>query len=1077
MTQQFTCSRGHQWEAPEGTSLAETLATSCPVCASLFDTPPMPGKADLPRAPGPPPERPADGPQAQVPGYELLGELGRGGMGVVYRARQADLGRVVALKMVLGGGHAGPEERARFRTEALAASRLNHPNIVQVFEVGATDAGPFLALELVSGGSLAQRLAAGPLPAKEAAGLVEVLARAVQHAHERGVVHRDLKPANVLLADVGADLPVCPGSTQTGRPGRPPPQLVPKVTDFGLARRLDVAGGQTQTGAVMGTPSYMAPEQAAGKTKEIGPLADVYALGAVLYECLTGRPPFVGPSSYATLEQVVAQEPVPPTRLQPKVPRDLETICLKCLRKEPAKRYASAAELADDLKRFLDREPIVARPVPFWERGLKWARRRPTAAALIVLSVLCLATFSAGVLWFQQRFWQSELAARERERDLEATTRVAALVDALAAADTAAVPRLVEELHEQRDRAEPLLRRRLAEPSTGPRERLHLRLALLPYDPAQAAPLTESLLGARPEEVVVLREALYPHRREVTGRFWAVLTDGRAEPARRLRAACALAAYSRDDGRWGRVGPKVADWLVAENPLIAGRWTEALRPVRPALLGPLEAIFHDRSRSPAEQALAAGVLAVYASDRPEDLVRLLVRAEPSQYVLLLPAVRAHRGRAVALLDGVLDEAPPPKATDAARDALARRQALAAVSLMHLGLPDRAWPLLRHGPDPSRRSHLIHSLAALGAGPGPLLERLDQESDPSAYRALLLSLGEYSAAQLPEARRRPLVGRLLKHYREEEGPGTRAAAEWLLRRWGHGGTLGKIDAGLVRPYAPGRRWYVTGQGQVMVVVPRPAPFMMGSPQGEPDRFPSELRHLKRIPRTFALAAKEVTVEQFLRFRGKHKYQKNYSPSGDAAMTNVTWYEAAQYCRWLSEEEGIAEDQMCYPPSDQIKMGMKLPPNYLERTGYRLPTEAEWEYACRAGATTSRFYGSSEALLGHYAWYIVNSRDRAWPGGLTKPNDLGLFDLYGNVLEWCQDTWAGKPYEPGPEGQPADDGPSPPDPPDGEWHRIVRGGSFHFPASFARSAHRLAYQPSVRNNPVGLRIARTCPAKGP
>jgi WD40 repeat protein len=327
-------------------------------------------------------------------------------MGVVCKARQLGLNRLVALKMILHGGHAGPEEHARFRVEAEAAARLQHPNIVAVFEVGHSGASPFLAMEFVEGGSLAQRLAGKPLPAREAAWLVEVLARAVHHAHQRGIVHRDLKPANVLLAPVGQAASLSDAAGQAGSLS-----YVPKITDFGLARRLDVESGQTVSGAVMGTPSYMAPEQASGRARQAGPLADLYALGAILYECLTGRPPFVGPSSYATLELVCTQEPVPPSRLQPGVPRDLETICLKCLEKLPGRRYGSAAELADELERFLQGAPIRARPVGPVERLLKWARRRPAVAGLSVFSLAVAVAAFALVTWQ----WRQAVHAHDAE--------------------------------------------------------------------------------------------------------------------------------------------------------------------------------------------------------------------------------------------------------------------------------------------------------------------------------------------------------------------------------------------------------------------------------------------------------------------------------------------------------------------------------------------------------------------------------------------------------------------------------------------------------------------------------------
>jgi WD40 repeat protein/tetratricopeptide (TPR) repeat protein len=318
-----------------------------------------------------------------VAGYEILDVLGRGGMGVVYQARDVQLKRLVALKMILAGSHAGPQELARFRTEAEAVARLQHPHIVQIYEVGEQEGLPYFSLEYVTGGSLAQQLDGTPRPPRQAAELVETLARAMHAAHQRGIVHRDLKPGNILMTAEGA----------------------PKITDFGLAKKLDGTAHQTASGAIMGTPSYMAPEQAGGKTKELGPAADIYALGAILYELLTGRPPFKAATPLDTVLQVLATEPVAPRQFQPKVPRELETICLKCLEKEPRQRYATADELADDLGRFLRGEPVRARPIGRMERALKWARRHPamaTAYALVVV-VLVLGGVGGGMTWLWQR--------------------------------------------------------------------------------------------------------------------------------------------------------------------------------------------------------------------------------------------------------------------------------------------------------------------------------------------------------------------------------------------------------------------------------------------------------------------------------------------------------------------------------------------------------------------------------------------------------------------------------------------------------------------------------------------------
>lgn len=309
------------------------------------------------------------------PGYDILGVLGRGGMGVVYRARQHGLDRVVALKMILAGPHASPTVVARFRAEAQAVARFQHPNLVQVFEVDDFDNMPYMALEFVDGGTLAKKIAREPQPPAFAAETVEKLARAMQYAHDRGIAHRDLKPANILIAADGT----------------------PKITDFGLAKSLEGDSGQTHSGQIMGTPSYMAPEQAEGKP-DVGAPADVYALGAILYDLLTGRPPFAGSSVLDTLEMVRTREPVPPSDLTGKLPRDLETICLKCLQKDPAKRYASAGDLAEDLENYLDGKPITARPVGRAERAVRWARRNPAGAGVVGLFALLFVVLAVSAV-------------------------------------------------------------------------------------------------------------------------------------------------------------------------------------------------------------------------------------------------------------------------------------------------------------------------------------------------------------------------------------------------------------------------------------------------------------------------------------------------------------------------------------------------------------------------------------------------------------------------------------------------------------------------------------------------------
>jgi serine/threonine protein kinase len=344
-----------------------------------------------------------------IPGYEVLAQLSPGGMGIVYRARQVDVDRTVALKMMRSGLDAGPEERARFRVEAEAIASLSHPHIIQIHACGEWNGQPFLAMEFAEGGSLAQRLEGGPLPPASAAELVETLARAVQFVHEHGIIHRDLKPANVLLTELG----------------------VPKLADFGLAKRPDQDQGLTRSQAVLGTASYMAPEQAAGNKQALGPAADIYALGAILYEVLTGQPPFRAETRELTIHQVLSEEPHPPTRVRSEVPAELDAICLKCLEKEPGRRYASALALADDLRRYQNREPISIPCQGIHERRTRLARRQGYEIREVLASEGHAVVYKATHLALQRTVVLEFLPTREHS-DAEAISHFRSQAEAAA---------------------------------------------------------------------------------------------------------------------------------------------------------------------------------------------------------------------------------------------------------------------------------------------------------------------------------------------------------------------------------------------------------------------------------------------------------------------------------------------------------------------------------------------------------------------------------------------------------------------------------------------------------------------
>jgi formylglycine-generating enzyme required for sulfatase activity len=516
-------------------------------------------------------------------------------------------------------------------------------------------------------------------------------------------------------------------------------------------------------------------------------------------------------------------------------------------------------------------------------------------------------------------------------------------------------------------------------------------------------------------------------------------------------------------------------------------------------LAPLGQVFRDKDRT-TERIMAANILAHHAADQPQLLADLLMDADEKQFAVLYPTLHALDGRGLALLTGEVDRRLPPEATEEDREKLAKRQANAAVALLKMNQPAKVWPLLKHSPDPSVRSYLIHRFGPLGVDARALVKRLDEEPDVTIRRALLLSLGEFGEKELVRGDRAVLLPKLQATYQNHADPGLHGAAEWLLRQWKQEQWLNETNeawakdeewrekrlerirkqlaSGGHQPLGSQPHWYVNGQGQTMVVIPRPAHFMMGSPPTEANREGGpegtwETLHEKGIDRSFAIAAKEVTIQQFLRFRKDQSYHKQYAPTPDRPIHNVSWYDAAAYCNWLSQQEEIPSDQWCYEPSAKngFAEGMKLASDYLKRTGYRLPTEAEWEFSCRAGALTSRYFGQAEELMDKYAWYAKNSLVR-WmlPVGSLKPNDLGLFDMQGNAAEWCQDAFYA--YKPGEGGQTSPDIEDKNVEINNERSRVTRGAAFDFQPAFVRSADRsYRFSPMNQDISLGFRPART------
>jgi serine/threonine protein kinase/formylglycine-generating enzyme required for sulfatase activity len=1049
--------------------------------------------------------------------YEILAEIGRGGMGVVYLARQMSLGRLVALKMLPADVSSDEVALARFRREIRHLARCDHPNIVKVLASGAfADGQVYYAMEFVPGCDLEQvwRELTGlpqspatslgnstwartiltasrkrreqttskadptavpgtpdsvlgtllpPLPELPSAeddpgGFVRRVmqlgrdaALALQAVHDQGIIHRDIKPANLMVTPDGGRV---------------------VVMDFGLAKGQSLALTASRSGGFLGTLRYAAPEQLAAATLKVGPAADVRALGGVLWELLTRRRLFTEAEDEAQLAVKVHDEDVPRLRsVDPGLDRDLEAIVARATERRLADRIPTAGQLAEYLQLALDGRPLPIRPPGTAELVWRWVRSHKAvvaaAAAAVMLVLTTLVLLSVGYT----------LLAKEQARTRQAErNRALAQVEALLDTNPAAVPSLLQTLDPFRREVEPRLRELRDQPELADKRRVRVSLALLPAEPGEVAYLRERLLAeSDPPEMLLIRDALKGHAKELVEELWVRAGDAGLDAGRRFRALVALAGFADpDDRRWAAHGDLIVGQLLAANPLHLGSWTDALRPVRRSLLPPLARVFRDKAQAEQRQ-VAANILADYAADQPSFLTDLLLDADERQFAIILPNLAGHRHHAIRVFSRTVEKSLEAEKQPENREQLGKRQANAAVALIRLGELGKVRPLLiqRWGSDPRSRSHLIHRFAPLGADPNILLGWLQTETEVSVRRALVLSLGEFGADRLSNTQRAEWVPLFIKWYREDPDPGMHGAVEWLLRRWDRQSHLQLIDGELASGKVEGQRsWYINRQRQTMVVL-RGNIFPMGSPPTETGRDGQmETLHQERIEQSFAIGAKEVTMRDFNLFRKQHRLNE-YRLNPALPVSFVSWYDAAAYCNWLSEREQIPTSEWCYIPNEngQYAEGMRVVHNYLKRSGYRLPTEAEWEYACRSGSWTSRHYGETDELLPKYGWYTGNSQAQGMvPGGTLKPNDLGLFDMLGNAAEWCHASYL--PYPLGINSLTSPDV-------DGDRvirdkpNRLIRGGSFLFQPRDVRSARRNDYPPATGSRSVGFRLARTIP----
>lgn len=636
------------------------------------------------------------------------------------------------------------------------------------------------------------------------------------------------------------------------------------------------------------------------------------------------------------------------------------------------------------------------------------------------------------------------VATQHRNNNEQRRKKANELVERLAVTEISRVPEVIREMEPYRESALPLLKERMSNATGGSSAKLHYALAMATDTREALNFLFDRMLHAEPSELSVIRDALHPSREQLKKRLWDFLENPKSNRDEKLRAAAALAQYSPDDPNWKTIAEPVAAILVVQKIYDQLPWGKALQDAGPWLIEPLERILFDEKRGLAERGHIANLWGIYAAKNP-----------------------AAFGRLESMLERTVGLNEDPEW----QFAIQKQQASAAMVLLINHQDSKVWPMLRHAPDPTVRTLMIDRMAAFGVESRTLTDRLDRETDVSIVRALIQALGEYGLDQMTAQERSELVPKIIEIYQNNRDSGVHGSAEYLVRKWGMTRDLTRVELQLqIGSPVKDPNWFINDQGQTMSIIRTPGEFWMGE----------DLQtHRRRIDRDFAIATKEVTVEQFQRFLKERRVKpfaldKEASPTFDSPISAVSWFEAAEYCNWLSEKDGIPPEQWCYVPNryGQYASGMWMKKNFLNLSGYRLPTESEWEFACRSGSASVFSFGNSPMLLDKYGWYDITTRTaKSFPVGSLRPNDFGLFDMHGNMWEWCQDaytvlyplSWKGTPLM---DRQNENRGVGT----SGE-SRVLRGGSFKYLASDTRSAYRGNILPSNNYNDYGFRVAKT------
>ena len=886
--------------------------------------------------------------------YEILDQLGQGGMGRVYLARQVSVERLVALKVIrpeflidkMGDAH---QFTSRFRFEAKTMAQLEHDHIVPVFEVGKFDDCLFYSMKLILGESFAEMLRRGPIEPLKAAKLIKQCADAVERAHQAGVLHRDIKPANILI----------------DKDGRP------YLSDFGLAKLADKSvDGLTQTGAVVGTVCFISPEQAQDAS-QVNETSDVYGLGAVLYMALTGRPPFQASNTYETIRQLVSDAPVSPRKVNPAIPSDLDSVCLKCLEKQPESRYLSSAELANDLERFLNSEPVLASPPSLFTKVWLWTVRNQTLASLMV--TISVAGLILAVLLHRNSV---NLLEASNEQKIEQIKSV----------DIALLPRHILDLRSRPGMRRESVHERFKNESSSDAQ-FRYALAICDQDLESQEYVLNFALDGRPSEVrMVLDKELVPI--VDSERVWKVLKSPTELPEKRVRACCILANVDPDNEKWEGVSSELVPILLELDAVSATDWIQILAPSLPRF----ERLMVEASLTKNCPVAASVALAQLYSTQPKKLLECLGRSQIEHFSIFFEMIESKHSQTRSVLEEIVNNL---SITDVESEIMCNVNLLIAATKLDIISLHEAFCMVDC---PTTHILLVDRLGKLNCDVTKVIEMIDQrEISVSHLKLAICSLCNYHS-QNSQLRFKMQCNTPLERFLSHQDCGVRSAAKFILTKWG----MGHLDE--VQPEYDkneGGGWYRTVEGQIMSII-----------RGESSRLPRlrqrtshESPLIRRLPfKTYAISTCEVTKSEYQRFLSDTDFQSkfetpkpvyhhddSFGPFERSPANFVSYDLAAAYCNWLSYREGVPEADWCY----QFTEGrMRLRKDGLKKSGYRMPTEFEWDNATGDLHRLIEF----DAAVSIFASVGDSDGKVTQTVGQLMPNKYGLFDMCGNVSEW-------------------------------------------------------------------------------